>query len=461
MMRLVARASLSTRMIVGALLSSLTVLVAAGVILSHIHRQATEQAFDERLNVYLQALTGGLASPTESDHSDPADLGDPKFDLPMSGWYWQIDSGGDGKGQTIASPSLFGSRLPRMVTPTLRTSSSDILQGYVKGPDDRNLRVMERMVLTPDGVWHRLRVAGDADDIERAVQAFRFPLLVTFGLLGATIVFLTALQVWLGMRPLGRLSTALSDIRTGQADRIDGDYPPDLAPLARELNLLIDSNREIMERARTQVGNLAHALKTPLSVIANEAAAIDGEVGEKIREQSAVIGTQMNWYLERARTAAASVALGRATELAPVIGGLARVFAKLWQSRAVTLVYDVPSGLCFRGEKQDLEEMLGNLIDNAGKWAASQVSVTARLNEGPELFVDVMIDDDGPGLAKDLRVEAMQRGRRIDETRPGTGLGLAIVADLAKLYGGQLMLEDSSLGGLRARLRLPALQSPS
>jgi signal transduction histidine kinase len=225
--------------------------------------------------------------------------------------------------------------------------------------------------------------------------------------------------------------------------------------------LLIDSHREIMERARTQVGNLAHALKTPLSVIANEAAAIDGEVGEKIREQSAVIGTQMNWYLERARTAAASVALGRATELAPVIGGLARVFAKLWQSRAVTLVYDVPSGLCFRGEKQDLEEMLGNLIDNAGKWAASQVSVTARLNEGPDLFVDVMIDDDGPGLAKDLRVEAMRRGRRLDETRPGTGLGLAIVADLAKLYGGQLMLEDSSLGGLRARLRLPALQSPS
>ena len=460
-MRLIARASLSTRMVIGALLSSLTVLAAAGVILSHIHRQATEQGFDERLNVYLQALTGGLASPTESDHSDPSDLGDPKFDLPMSGWYWQIDSGGDGSGKTIASPSLFGSRLPRMVTPTPRTSSSDVLQGYVKGPDDRNLRVIERMVLTPDGVWHRLRVAGDADEIERAVQAFRFPLLLTFGLLGAIIVCLTALQVWLGMRPLGRLSKALSDIRTGQADRIDGDYPPDLAPLARELNLLLDSNREIMERARTQVGNLAHALKTPLSVIANEAAAIDGEVGDKIREQSAVIGTQMGWYLERARTAAASVALGRATELAPVIGGLARVFAKLWLSRAVVLVHEIPTGLCFRGEKQDLEEMLGNLIDNAGKWANAKVSVTVTVSEGGEPFVNILVDDDGPGLAKELRAEALQRGRRLDETRPGTGLGLAIVADLAKLYGGQLMLEDSPAGGLRACLRLPALQSPA
>ena len=461
MMQLIGKASLSTRMIVGALLSSLTVLAAAGVILSHIHRQATEQAFDERLNVYLQALTGGLASPTESDHSEPSDLGDPKFDLPMSGWYWQIDSGGDGKGVTIASPSLFGSRLPRLVTPKPRTTSSDILRGYVIGPDGRNLRVMERMVLTPDGVWHRLRVAADADEIERAVQAFRFPLLLTFGLLGAIIVCLTALQVWLGMRPLGRLSKALADIRTGQADRIDGGYPPDLAPLARELNLLLESNREIMERARTQVGNLAHALKTPLSVIANEAATIDGEVGDKIREQSAVISTQMDWYLERARTAAASVALGRATELAPVIGGLARVFAKLWQSRAVALVHEIPSGLCFRGEKQDLEEMLGNLIDNAGKWASTKVSVTAFVSEGAEPFVSVMIDDDGPGLAKELRIEAMQRGRRLDETRPGTGLGLAIVADLAKLYGGQLTLEDSPAGGLRACLHLPALQSPS
>ena len=459
MMQWVIRASLSTRMIVGALLSSLTVLAAAGVILSHIHRQATEQAFDERLNVYLQALTGGLASPTESDHSDPSDLGDPKFDLPMSGWYWQIDSGGDGKGHMIASPSLFGSRLPRLVTPTPRTSSSDVLQGYVRGPDDRNLRVIERMVLTPDGVWHRLRVAGDADEIERAVQAFRFPLLLTFGLLGAIIVCLTGLQVWLGMRPLGRLSRALADIRTGQADRIDGDYPPDLAPLARELNLLLESNREIMERARTQVGNLAHALKTPLSVIANEAATIEGDVGDKIREQSAVIGTQMSWYLERARTAAASVALGRATELAPVIAGLARVFAKLWKSRAVELVHTIPAGLCFRGEKQDLEEMLGNLIDNAGKWASTQVSVSALSGEGSELFLEIMIDDDGPGLAKELRVEALQRGRRLDETRPGTGLGLAIVADLAKLYGGQLSLEDSPAGGLRACLRLPAVQS--
>ena len=216
-----------------------------------------------------------------------------------------------------------------------------------------------------------------------------------------------------------------------------------------------------MERARTQVGNLAHALKTPLSVIANEAATIDSEVGDKIREQSAVISTQMDWYLERARTAAASVALGRATELAPVIGGLARVFAKLWQSRAVALVHEIPSGLCFRGEKQDLEEMLGNLIDNAGKWASTKVSVTAFVSEGAEPFVSVMIDDDGPGLAKELRIEAMQRGRRLDETRPGTGLGLAIVADLAKLYGGQLTLEDSPAGGLRACLHLPALQSPS
>lgn len=457
-MSLLSNASLSKRLIIGALISSMAVLAAAGLILTHIHRQATEQAFDERLHVYLQALTGSLVTPADADHSEPSDLGDPKFDLPLSGWYWQIDSEKDGKHRIVSSPSLFGARLAKLVTASPRVTSSDIVQGYVTGPDERSLRVLERMVLTPDGIWHRVRVAGDADDIERAVQSFRVPLLLTFSLLAALIVILTALQVRLGLWPLGRLSQALSDIRTGNADRIDGHYPPDLAPLARELNLLLDSNREIMERARTQVGNLAHALKTPLSVITNEAVGLGDGTGDKILEQAVVIGTQMNWYLERARSAASSVALGRATPISPVIEGLARVFAKLWQSREVTLDVDVAPDICFRGEKQDLEEMLGNLIDNAGKWADRRVGVTVRPAEKQSLFLDVLIDDDGPGLAKDLRIAALERGRRLDESRPGTGLGLAIVADLAKLYGGTLMLEDSPMGGLRAHLQLPAIK---
>jgi signal transduction histidine kinase len=194
-------------------------------------------------------------------------------------------------------------------------------------------------------------------------------------------------------------------------------------------------------------------------VITNEASGLDPEARDKILEQAGIIGTQMNWYLERARSAAASVALGRATEVSPVVDGLARVFAKLWQARSVALHVSLAPDLSFRGEKQDLEEMLGNLIDNAGKWAQTRVDISASF--APEqAMLAIMIDDDGPGLAPELRQEALQRGRRLDETRPGTGLGLAIVADLAKLYGGALRLEDSPLGGLRAHLQLPAIVTP-
>ena len=459
------RASLAQRLTLGALVTSFTVLLAAGLILAQIHRRATERAFDERLSVYLQALSGSLASPIDQDRSDPSDLGDPKFDLPMSGWYWQIEPGPANSGDMIASPSLFGARLARIVDPQLKSDQLGVVQGYMTGPDERRLRAIERNVQTPDQVWHRIRVAGDADEIEQAVAAFRLPLVVTLVLLGTLIAVLTGVQVTLGLRPLQRVQSGLANIRTGQADQISGTYPPDLAPLVREINLLLESNRDMTERARTHAGNLAHALKTPLSVIQNELQGVDDDqAASKIREQIMQIQTQLQWHLERARQGAMTSAIGRATDLAQVLGGLERMFAKLWRARAegdqgITLQMDVEAGLQFRGEKPDLEDMIGNLMDNAGKWARQEVKVTLRRHETRPLFADVIIDDDGPGLPEAQRVAALKRGLRLDETRPGSGLGLAIVADLAKLYGGTLVLETAPLGGLRARLELPIVET--
>ena len=221
------------------------------------------------------------------------------------------------------------------------------------------------------------------------------------------------------------------------------------------MNLLLDANREILERARTQVGNLAHALKTPLSVIINEAADPTPELTARVSEQAQIMREQMDYYLNRARAAALAGTLGAATEVGPVLQALARTFGKIYRDKELALEVGAVDGLRFRGERQDLEEMAGNLVDNACKWARSRVEIRADLSEEKGRSVlRIAVDDDGPGLPADAREEAMKRGRRLDETKPGSGLGLSIVSELAAIYGGTLTLGPSGLGGTRAELSL-------
>jgi signal transduction histidine kinase len=255
------------------------------------------------------------------------------------------------------------------------------------------------------------------------------------------------------------LQEGVASIRRGQGERIGGEFPQDIAPLASEVNLLLDANREVVERARTQVGNLAHALKTPLSVIINEADTEKGPLSSKVHEQAAIMRDQVTYYLDRARAAVRVGAIGNMAEVAPVTAGLVRTFEKIYREREITFSAQVAENIRFRGERQDLEEMIGNLVDNAGKWARQNVTIaitSLAANPQGKKFFRVVIDDDGVGLAPELREAAMRRGRRLDETRPGSGLGLSIVADLAALYGGALRLDASPAGGLRAELELPA-----
>jgi len=301
-------------------------------------------------------------------------------------------------------------------------------------------------------------VAGPADEIVNDVERFRFSLFMTFGLLGFSLAATALLQIRFGLAPLRKLRTALGSIRRGEADRIDGEYPRDIAPLAGEINLLIETNREILERARTQVGNLAHALKTPLSIIVNEASGSDAppELSEKIREQAAVMRDQVNYHLDRARAAALAGTLGTSTEVEPALAGLVRTFGKIYRDKDIAYEVHVPPGLRFRGEKQDFEEMIGNLVDNASKWATGRVSISAAPtaeHDYPHLLVAV--EDDGPGLPEEDRAAVLKRGQRLDETKPGSGLGLSIVADLAALYRGRFRLEAAALGGLRAVIEVP------
>jgi signal transduction histidine kinase len=207
------------------------------------------------------------------------------------------------------------------------------------------------------------------------------------------------------------------------------------------------------------VGNLAHALKTPLSVLVNEAQLQPGSLADKVSEQAQIMRDQLSLYLDRARRAARAKSLGSASEVEPVLSALARTLERIYRDKAVKISLAAGPGLKFRGEKQDLEEMVGNLLDNACKWAAGRVSVSASPSTKPgdsRSSLIIIVGDDGPGLTTEQRTEALKRGRRLDETKPGSGLGLSIVAETAQMYGGSITLDRSELGGLAAILRLPA-----
>lgn len=446
---------IAVRLAVSSVFWSFVILLIAGLILSTLYRDNTERAFDQRLLVYANTLASSLVAPGDPDR-DLGPIGDPRFELPLSGWYWQVARPNAKPDEIRSSKSLFGGQLPSLALPN-NDRFGQIRRGYGKAPDERNLRIVERDIDLGEDGRYIIRVAGPADEIEAAVRDFLFALTITFALLGLALGFTTLLQIRFGLRPLANLRSALGAIRRGEAERIVGEYPRDISPLASELNLLLDTNREILERARTQVGNLAHALKTPLSIIMNEAENAPEEVADRVREQAALMRDQVNYYLDRARAAALAGTLGTLTEVEPVVAGLARTFAKIYRDKDLAIELAIPSDLRFRGEKQDLEEMAGNLIDNAAKWASRKVEVSVeiiRVDADRPRFC-LLIDDDGPGLPEDARAEMLKRGRRLDETKPGSGLGLSIVSDLAALYRGALRLEASPLGGLRAVLELP------
>jgi signal transduction histidine kinase len=298
-------------------------------------------------------------------------------------------------------------------------------------------------------------VAGDLAKVETDIAEFNGTLFWSFVILGAGLIIAIFIQVRVGLQPLRRVARALGRIRDGQARRLEGSFPAEIAPLASELNSLIEHSAEVVARARTHVSNLAHFLKTPLSVLSSEASAQPGPLADAVSRQVTSMRRQVDHYLSRARTAGAVDVLGNRTAVKPVLEDLARVLRRIHVDRKLEIDIDCPSALAFRGERQDLEEMAGNLMDNACKWAHRRITVKATALAGNTF--EIRVDDDGPGLEPEERERALERGERLDESVPGSGLGLAIVRDIAKLYGGNFVLGDSDAGGLDARLTLPAI----
>lgn len=452
--------SLAVRLFLSATIWVVAILVVTGVILSSVYRGATERAFDRRLNLYLRTvITEVNILPEDSPDRQLQALGEPLFDLPLSGWYWQIARTDADKVDVRVSRSLWDKRLPSLENSGIALSEAGVRMGYVAGPENQMLRMVERPVdLGADGKY-LVAVAGDATEIFDETRAFDVYLGGTFLALGVVLVLTTIFQVRFGLAPLKRISEALANIRSGRAERLEGNFPVEIAPLARETNALLDANRGIVQRARTHVGNLAHAIKTPLSVIVNEANTRPGDpLADKVLEQTGVIRDQVTHYLERARIAARVTMIGTVTEVAPVVDALRRTMDKIHRERELTIAVECPAGMRFRGERQDLEEMAGNLVDNACKWARSKVTIIVVPQTGLRGAerLRIVVDDDGPGLSPAERGQAARRGQRLDESKPGSGLGLSIVTELAALYGGNLTLGSAPIGGLRAELVLPA-----
>ena len=432
--------SLKLRLMAAAAIWALPVLALAGVLLLWAFRTHLERQLDAELSAYQHEL---LAAASIDDAGKlvlayiPAD---PRFTRPLSGWYWQAALGDHVVRQSVSAGPMEAGAL------ALLSTSNGIVE--LDGPGGRELRVFRRDVTLPGGSQPvTVLVAAPCDEIEADVTQFATHIVVIFATLGIAFMIAIYLQVGFGLRPLATLRREIAAIRNGRADRLSTTFPGEIEPVVEEVNALIDHNRHLIERARDEAGNLAHALKNPLSVLSTEIAGLDDGRRQILGTQVQSITEQVERILKRIR-AAGPTATGHArVDLAEVADDLTFSLGNLSQR------LNIAPDAAFAGDRGDLVEILGNLGDNACKWAHSCVSITAA-RQGERL--SVAIEDDGPGIAPAARVAAMARGQRLDERVPGSGLGLDIVREIVKLYRGRLALSESSLGGLRVDLDLPA-----
>lgn len=449
--------SLTARLLISAGVWSVLVLALTGFLLSSLFRSAVERAFDDRLDVFVKGLIAELNVSNDGDLNISRDLPEPRFNFPLSGWYWEIAVVGEKDTPPLGSPSLLDQQLDMSQVTGLNSDTPTAT--YIGGPDGKTLRILSRQIrFSAREAPLSFTVAGDAADIDSAAQGFNETLFVSLSLLGLGLILAAFFQVRYGLSPVRHLSAAVAEIRAGRQKRLTGEYPTEIAPLADEVNALLDTNEEVIERARTHVGNLAHALKTPLSVLRNEAGSQKTTLASKTLEQVQIMREQVDHHLERARVAARANVLGASTDVAPTINSLMRALKKIYGEKNLSVAMECPEEIKFRGEKQDLEEMVGNLLDNAFKWADNEIRLHVSKGNNAEIgpFFEICIEDDGPGLNKEERLAVLQRGKRLDESKPGSGLGLSIVGDIASMYKGSFVLARANSDGLRATLQLPA-----
>ncbi len=448
--------SLARRLVLLALGWSLAALVVTAIVFALLFQQAAVRRVDQTLN----DLTVNLVtySTVEEGQVYAPPFTDERALRTYSGRYWEIaEPTADGKLRPIArSHSLFDSTLsaPPDLMARFKAKPGRHISYDTRGPQNEPLRARVQQNWLPGRKAPVIFLAAeDRSSVNRDVQGFVAATAAAFIILGAGLILAVVVQVRVGLRPLFELRREVAAVRRGQAERLAATYPSELTPLADELNALVDHNREVVERQRTHVGNLAHALKTPISVMIAEAGQRPGPLAEVVARQAEAMRQQVDHHLRRARAAARTQGQGERTSVAEVLDELTRTLQRIFRDKGVVIDWDADDDLYFLGERQDLLEIAGNAVENACKWCKGRVKVRAEA-AGPERF-RLIVEDDGQGLPPDRRAEVLQRGARLDETAPGSGLGLSIIDELARAYGGALELGDSNLGGLRLVADLP------
>lgn len=438
--------SLSRRMIVIAGLWISLLLLGGGMALDRVLTGAVTRNFDDSLEYVLTAMIASAEIGPGGEVLLNRPLGDQRFLEPYSGLYYQIS----GKGfDHFRSRSLWDRALQ-----VHSGHGDDDIHVYDSNefPDDR-LRVLERDVKLPGSkVSWRFQVAQSRAGLDEQIASLRKTLVRSFALLALGLIVLAALQTFYGLWPLRKVREAIAAMRAGKASRITEAMPNEVTPLVEELNALLEHNEKQAEEARRHAGNLAHALKTPLTVIMNAATAGAPDLSETVVREATTMRRQVDHHLARARAVGRRGHAHSRAEVWPSLQAVERAVGRLYGH--VRLDMAGRQDLAVRVERQDLDEILGNLIENAAKYGGGSVFVTVAGDAG---FVEIMVEDDGRGIPEELRDKLFERGVRLDTSKPGTGLGLAIVRDVVEIYGGTVALEESEdLGGLLVRLRLPA-----
>jgi signal transduction histidine kinase len=436
--------SLTRRMIGIAAIWIVVLLGVGGYALDRILASAITRNFDSQLDYVLTALIASSEVGPDGEiflNRPPADQ---RFLEAYSGVYFQISGGNV---EPFPSRSLWDQRLkigPPHKDMNVHTYDSREFEA-------EELRVVERDVKLPGSpVRWRFQVAQNREELDEQIKVLRRTLVRSFGVLGLGLIMLAALQAFYGLWPLRRVRKALASIRSGATARIDQRFPVEIEPLTQELNALLVHNEVQAEEARRHAGNLAHALKTPLTVITNAASAGSPDLADTVCREAATMRRQVDHHLARARAIGRRSSAQARADVWPSLEAIERAVSKIYE---VTIDLDGDRNATVRVERQDLDEMAGNLIENAAKYGGGRVFVTVRTTAG---CVEIDVEDDGRGIPEAMRAAIFDRGVRIDTEKPGTGLGLAIVRDVAEIYGGSITLEESEdLGGLLARLKLP------
>ncbi len=420
-------------------------LIGGGIALDRVLTTSVERNFDNQLEYVLTAMIASAEIGPDGEVRMNRPLGDQRFLEPNSGLYWQIT----GPGATpFPSRSLWDRELKTI------SITSDRAVHFRDSAEfrDEPLRIAERSIILPDSDIHWTFMVGqNRDSLDAQIIELRSVLVTSFLLLALGLIILAALQTFYGLWPLRAVRQAIAHMRSGRESRVTEALPDEVMPMVNELNALLDHNEKQAEESRRHAGNLAHALKTPLTVIMNSATAKAPDLSEAVIREATTMRRQVDHHLARARAVGRRGHSHSRADVWDSLESVERAVSRLYSHVRLDMAGD--KTLAARVERQDLDEMLGNLIENAAKYGGGSVFVTVEEANG---FVEMLVEDDGKGIPEDERERIFDRGARLDTGKPGTGLGLAIVRDVAEIYDGSVSLKESEdLGGLLARLRLP------